>query len=61
MDLLSPSRHLKFEVVDEADLVQVQMVNTSDGQIVRKIPADDIIELVKQIHRTLSDRLDVKA
>ena len=59
--LLAPDRHLKYEVIDEVDMVQVQVVNTNDGNIVRKIPADDIIALVKHIHKTLSDRLDVKA
>jgi len=58
VDLLAPRRHLKYEVIDEADLVQVQVIDTDDGNVVRKIPADEIIELVKQIHKTLSKRLD---
>ena len=57
-DLLIPRRHLEFEIIDEADLVQVQVIDTDDGSVVRKIPADEIIELVKQIHKTLSERLD---
>ena len=61
VDLLAPERHLKYEVIDDADLVQVQVVNTTDGSIVRKIPADEIIELVKHIHKALSDRFDVQA
>ena len=61
VDLLTPRRHLEYEVIEEADIVQVQVVNTDDGSIVRKIPADDIVKLVEQIHKVLSDRLDVKA
>ncbi|MCR5347336.1 MAG: flagellar protein FlaG [Fretibacterium sp.] len=61
VDLLNPRRHLEYEVIDEADIVQVQVVNTDDGSIVRKIPADDIVKLVEQIHSVLSKRLDVKA
>ena len=61
VDLLAPDRHLKYEIIDEAGLVQVQVIDTNDGNIVRKIPADEIVELVKQIHKTLSDRLDVTA
>ena len=61
VDLLTPRRHLEYEVIDEADIVQVQVVNTDDGSIVRKIPGDDIVKLVEQIHKVLSDRLDVKA
>jgi len=59
---LGPSdRHLKYEVIDEAGLVQVQVIDTSDGNIVRKIPADEIVKLVSRIRETLDDRLDVVA
>ena len=59
---LGPSdRHLKYEVIDEAGLVQVQVIDTSDGNIVRKIPADEIVKLVSRIRETLNERLDVVA
>ena len=61
VDLLTPRRHLEYEVIEEADIVQVQVVNSDDGSIVRKIPADDVVKLVEQIHKILSERLDVKA
>ena len=40
--------------------MQVQVIDTDSGDIVRKIPADDIVELVKKLHDMLSERLDVK-
>ena len=58
VDLLVPRRHLEFKIIDEADLVQVQVIDTDDGNVVRKIPADEVVELVKQIHKMLSERLD---
>ena len=61
VDLLTPHRHLEYEVIEEADILQVQVVNTDDGSIIRKIPGDDVVKLVEQIHKILSDRLDVKA
>ena len=54
-------RHLKYEVIDEAGLVQIQVIDSHDGNVVRKIPADEIVKLVERIHETLSDRLDVTA
>ncbi|MBR0097372.1 MAG: flagellar protein FlaG, partial [Synergistaceae bacterium] len=51
----------KYEVIEEADLVQIQVIDTDDGEIIRKIPADEIVELVKKLHEVLSERLDVKA
>jgi len=60
-DALSMNRHLKFEVIDEAGLVQVQVIDTIDGNIVRKIPSDAIVKLVSRIRETLNERLDVVA
>ena len=61
VDMLNPRRHLKYEVIDEADIVQVQVVNTDDGAVVRKIPSDDIVKLVEQIRSMLADRFEVEA
>lgn len=60
VDLLAPRRHLKYEVIDEAELVQVQVVNTDDGSIVREIPSDDVVKLVEHLRKILSDRFEVK-
>ena len=60
-DILNPRRHLEYEVIEEADIVQVQVVNTDDGTIVRKIPSDEIVKLVEQIHAMLADRFEVEA
>ena len=61
VDMLAPRRHLEYEVVEDADMVQVHVVNTDDGSIVRKIPSDEIVDLVKQIRQMLSDRFEVEA
>ena len=61
VNLLTPDRHLKYEVIEEADMVQIQVVNNEDGQVGRRIPADEIVAMVKQIHKALSERLDVVA
>ena len=61
-EALGPSnRHLKYEVIDEAGLIQVQVIDTLDGNIVRKIPADEIVKLISRIRETLDERLDVVA
>ena len=60
-ELMSPRRHLEYEVVEEADMVQVHVVNSDDGTVVRKIPSDEIMDLVKQIRQMLSDRFEVEA
>ena len=62
VEALGPSnRHLKYEVIDEAGLIQVQGIDTLDGNIVRKIPADEIVKLISRIRETLDERLDVVA
>ena len=60
-DMLNPRRHLEYEVIEEADIVQVQVVNTDDGTVVRKIPSDEIVKLVEQIRSMLADRFEVEA
>ncbi len=61
VDALTPRRHLEYEVMEEADIVQVQVVNTDDGTVVRKIPSDEIVKLVEQIRAMLADRFEVEA
>ena len=58
---MTPRRNLKYEIIKEANLVQVQVVDSDTGDIVRKIPADEIVSLVEHIRHILDDRLDVKA
>ena len=59
VEAVTPNRHLKYEVIDEAGLVQVQVIDTTDGNIVRKVPADEIVKLISRIRETLNERLDV--
>ena len=61
VDMLNPRRHLEYEVIEEADMVQVRVVNTDDGTVVRKIPSDEIVKLVEQIKAILADRFEVEA
>ena len=58
---MTPRRNLKYEIIKEANLVQVQVIDTDTGAIVRKIPADEIVSLVENIRHILDDRLDVTA
>ena len=61
VELIAPRRHLEYEVIEEANITQVQVVNTDDGSVVRKIPSDEIVKLVEQIHAMLADRFEVEA
>ncbi len=59
--LSSLDRKLKFEVLEDIGLVQIQVIDADDGRVVRKIPSDEVIKLVKHIKDQLSDRVDVIA
>jgi flagellar protein FlaG len=54
-------RHLRFEVKRDAGLVQVQVVDTSNGKIVRKIPPDEIVRMVERVHQVLGAIFDQEA
>ncbi len=65
LDRAGEMRHLKYEVIDEAAIVQVSVINTGDGTVVRKVPPDKVVGLVKNIreHKKASEkrkRLDMK-
>lgn len=54
-------RNLKFEVIDDAGVVQIQVIDSTDGRVVRKIPSDEVLKLVAHIKEKMSERVDVKA
>ena len=49
LDRAGEMRHLKYEIIDEAAIVQVSVINTGDGTVVRKVPPDKVVGLVKHI------------
>ena len=59
-DLLSVGdRGLKFEMVDDADMYQMQVIDMSDGRVVRKIPPDAVMKMITYMKEQLSDHLDM--
>lgn len=51
IDRAAEMRHLKYDVIDEAAIVQVSVIKSEDGTVVRKVPPDKVVELVEQIRR----------
>ena len=52
-------RHLQYDVIDDAAIVQVSVINSEDGTVVRKFPPDEVVKFVKSIKNTASQRLDI--
>ena len=52
----SEMRHLKYEVIEDADIVQVSVIRSADGTIIRKVPPDKIVSLVKRVKEKKSER-----
>jgi uncharacterized FlaG/YvyC family protein len=62
VELLSTfDRKLKYEVLEDAGVVQIQVIDANDGRIVRKIPADEVIKFIKSMKNKIDDRVDVLA
>ena len=62
IELVSISqRNLKFEIVEDAGILQIQVINSSDGAVVRKIPPDEIVKLITYIKDKWSNATDVLA
>jgi uncharacterized FlaG/YvyC family protein len=61
-ELLSAfDRQLKYELKEDAGIVQVQVIDPSDGRVVRKIPADEVIKFIERMRDESDDRVDVWA
>ena len=54
-------RGLKFEMVEDAGVYQLQVIDMSDGRVVRKIPPDEVLKMVALLKEQMSDRVDVLA
>jgi uncharacterized FlaG/YvyC family protein len=61
-ELLSTfDRELKYEVKDDAGVVQIQVIDSRDGRVVRKIPADEVIRFLEHMKEQIDDRVDILA
>ena len=56
IDKASEMRHLKYEVIDDADIVQISVINSADGTIIRKVPPDKTVEFVKRVREKKLER-----
>ena len=52
-------RHLQYDVISDAAIVQVSVINSEDGTIVRKYPPDQVVEFVRNVKKTPRSRLDI--
>ncbi|MDR2137797.1 MAG: flagellar protein FlaG [Synergistaceae bacterium] len=53
-------RELKFEVREEAGVVQLQVIDARDGRVVRKVPADEVLKFIETMKKKIYDRVDVR-
>ena len=48
-------RHLRYDVIDDAALVQVSVIN-EDGTLIRKYPPDEVVNFVRGVKQKSSGR-----
>ena len=54
-------RELKYEVIEDAGVVQIQVIDARDGRVVRKIPADEVVKFIAGLREQLDDHMDMWA
>jgi len=54
-------RGLKFEMIEDAGVYQLQVIDMSDGRVVRKIPPDEVLKMVANLKEQLSDHVNMLA
>ena len=53
-------RHLQYAVYEDAAIVQVSVINSEDGTIVRKYPPDEVVDFVRGVKKKSGRRsLDI--
>ena len=60
----SEKHHIKYDVIEDADIVQISVVRSADGTVVRKVPPDKIVNFVRELRGKKSAKerkLDIKA
>ena len=57
---LRARRHLHYDVIDDAAIVQVSVINSEDGTVIRKYPPDKVVEFVRELRRTARSKLDIR-
>ena len=53
-------RHLQYDVISDAAIVQVSVINSEDGTLVRKFPPDEVVEFVRRVKTSPKGKLDIK-
>ncbi len=58
--------YLEYEVMDDAGIVQIRVINSDSGTIVRKIPPDNVVNTAADINKRLKkknsgNKLDIRA
>ena len=56
IDRAAEMHHLRYEVIADADIVQVSVINSEDGTIIRKVPPDKVVGFVKKFRDKTNER-----
>lgn len=56
IDRAAEMRHLRYEVITDADIVQVSVINSEDGTIIRKVPPDKIVGFIRKFREKTTER-----
>ena len=56
------NRAAKFEMIEDADMFQLQVIDMTDGRVVHKIPPDEVVRMITYLkEQMLDDYVDVFA
>lgn len=55
------NRRLKFEYQEEADVFQVSVMDGEEGEVIRKIPADNVLRMIENLKKYVGASLDTTA
>jgi uncharacterized FlaG/YvyC family protein len=59
--MLAFDRSLRFDVIEEAGILQIKVIDSRDGSVVRKIPADEVVRMVTRFKKELLGETEIRA
>jgi len=59
--LLMLGREVRYEVLENVRVVQFEVLDASDGKVVRKVPTDEVIRFLELMKERIDGRVDILA
>lgn len=51
-------RKVRFEVLEDAGLVQIQVIDSRDDSVIRRVPSDEVVRFLEFVKERMQEQID---